>query len=156
MGCIEEVAHNAIAVYWNPLESSAKVRTPEMSIHVASFNDTHHLLLLLLVFPDISRLSARNLALRANRIVLNLIARDITCHLAETLIKQFPPRVTRSAFYLSDFCADKCGGAMSQYGFLESKRREGFAIAYPGRHVRGAATAYAYVHAAFPSRLLSN
>lgn len=26
-GCIEEVAHNAIAVYWNPLESAAKVRT---------------------------------------------------------------------------------------------------------------------------------
>lgn len=25
VGCIEEVAHNAIAVYWNPLESSAKV-----------------------------------------------------------------------------------------------------------------------------------
>lgn len=24
-GCIEEIAHNAIAVYWNPLESSAKV-----------------------------------------------------------------------------------------------------------------------------------
>ncbi|XP_067210610.1 protein grainyhead isoform X2 [Linepithema humile] len=24
-GCIEEVAHNAIAVYWNPLESSAKI-----------------------------------------------------------------------------------------------------------------------------------
>lgn len=26
VGCIEEVAHNAIAVYWNPLESAAKVR----------------------------------------------------------------------------------------------------------------------------------
>jgi len=26
VGVIEEVAHNAIAVYWNPLESSAKVR----------------------------------------------------------------------------------------------------------------------------------
>lgn len=26
VGCIEEVSHNAIAVYWNPLESSAKVR----------------------------------------------------------------------------------------------------------------------------------
>lgn len=26
VGCIDEVAHNAIAVYWNPLESSAKVR----------------------------------------------------------------------------------------------------------------------------------
>jgi hypothetical protein len=38
VGCIEEVAHNAIAVYWNPLESSAKVRTPETSIHVTSFN----------------------------------------------------------------------------------------------------------------------
>lgn len=25
VGCIEEVAHNAIAVYWNPLESSAKL-----------------------------------------------------------------------------------------------------------------------------------
>lgn len=25
VGCIEEVSHNAIAVYWNPLESSAKV-----------------------------------------------------------------------------------------------------------------------------------
>lgn len=25
VGCIEEVAHNAIAVYWNPVESSAKV-----------------------------------------------------------------------------------------------------------------------------------
>lgn len=25
VGCIEEVAHNAIAVYWNPLESSAKI-----------------------------------------------------------------------------------------------------------------------------------
>ncbi|XP_014243535.1 protein grainyhead isoform X1 [Cimex lectularius] len=25
IGCIEEVAHNAIAVYWNPLESSAKL-----------------------------------------------------------------------------------------------------------------------------------
>lgn len=24
-GCIEEVSHNAIAVYWNPLESAAKV-----------------------------------------------------------------------------------------------------------------------------------
>lgn len=27
VGCIEEVAHNAIAVYWNPLESAAKVRS---------------------------------------------------------------------------------------------------------------------------------
>lgn len=27
VGCIEEVAHNAIAVYWNPLESTAKVST---------------------------------------------------------------------------------------------------------------------------------
>uniref|UniRef100_A0A182TTS9 Grh/CP2 DB domain-containing protein n=1 Tax=Anopheles melas TaxID=34690 RepID=A0A182TTS9_9DIPT len=27
-GCIEEVSHNAIAVYWNPLESSAKVSFP--------------------------------------------------------------------------------------------------------------------------------
>lgn len=25
VGCIDEVSHNAIAVYWNPLESSAKV-----------------------------------------------------------------------------------------------------------------------------------
>lgn len=25
VGCIEEVSHNAIAVYWNPVESSAKV-----------------------------------------------------------------------------------------------------------------------------------
>ena len=25
VGCIEEVSHNAICVYWNPLESSAKV-----------------------------------------------------------------------------------------------------------------------------------
>lgn len=25
IGCIEEVAHNAICIYWNPLESSAKV-----------------------------------------------------------------------------------------------------------------------------------
>ncbi|XP_044764885.1 protein grainyhead isoform X3 [Coccinella septempunctata] len=25
VGCIEEVAHNAIAIYWNPLESSAKI-----------------------------------------------------------------------------------------------------------------------------------
>lgn len=25
VGCIEEVAHNAIAVYWNPLDSPAKV-----------------------------------------------------------------------------------------------------------------------------------
>ncbi|XP_046393209.1 uncharacterized protein LOC124161070 isoform X2 [Ischnura elegans] len=25
IGCIEEVAHNAIAVYWNPMESSAKI-----------------------------------------------------------------------------------------------------------------------------------
>jgi hypothetical protein len=25
VGCIEEVAHNAISIYWNPLESSAKV-----------------------------------------------------------------------------------------------------------------------------------
>ncbi|XP_068083486.1 protein grainyhead [Anabrus simplex] len=25
VGCIEEVAHNAIAVYWNPMESSAKI-----------------------------------------------------------------------------------------------------------------------------------
>ncbi len=25
MGCIEEVSHNALAVYWNPLESAAKV-----------------------------------------------------------------------------------------------------------------------------------
>lgn len=25
IGCIEEVSHNAIAVYWNPLESPAKV-----------------------------------------------------------------------------------------------------------------------------------
>jgi hypothetical protein len=27
VGCIDEVAHNAIAVYWNPLESTAKVST---------------------------------------------------------------------------------------------------------------------------------
>lgn len=26
VGCIEEIAHNAIAVYWNPLDSPAKVR----------------------------------------------------------------------------------------------------------------------------------
>ncbi|KAJ4448373.1 hypothetical protein ANN_10389 [Periplaneta americana] len=26
VGCIEEVAHNAIAVYWNPLESTAKLQ----------------------------------------------------------------------------------------------------------------------------------
>ena len=26
VGCIEEVSHNAICVYWNPMESSAKVR----------------------------------------------------------------------------------------------------------------------------------
>lgn len=25
VGCIEEVAHNAIAIYWNPMESPAKV-----------------------------------------------------------------------------------------------------------------------------------
>lgn len=25
VGCIEEVAHNAICIYWNPLESPAKV-----------------------------------------------------------------------------------------------------------------------------------
>ena len=25
VGCIEEIAHNAIAIYWNPLESGAKV-----------------------------------------------------------------------------------------------------------------------------------
>lgn len=25
VGCIEEVSHNAIAIYWNPLESPAKV-----------------------------------------------------------------------------------------------------------------------------------
>lgn len=25
VGCIEEIAHNAIAIYWNPLESPAKV-----------------------------------------------------------------------------------------------------------------------------------
>lgn len=30
VGCIEEVSHNAIAVYWNPLESSAKVRKHHM------------------------------------------------------------------------------------------------------------------------------
>jgi hypothetical protein len=30
VGCIEEVAHNAIAVYWNPLESTAKVSTKYM------------------------------------------------------------------------------------------------------------------------------
>lgn len=30
-GCIEEVAHNAIAVYWNPLESAAKVQ-----MHISS------------------------------------------------------------------------------------------------------------------------
>lgn len=31
-GCIEEVAHNAIAVYWNPLESAAKVRFININI----------------------------------------------------------------------------------------------------------------------------
>lgn len=31
-GCIEEVAHNAIAVYWNPLESAAKVRHMNISL----------------------------------------------------------------------------------------------------------------------------
>lgn len=31
VGCIEEVSHNAIAVYWNPLESSAKVCTKHKS-----------------------------------------------------------------------------------------------------------------------------
>lgn len=31
-GCIEEVAHNAIAVYWNPLESAAKVQM-DISFH---------------------------------------------------------------------------------------------------------------------------
>lgn len=34
VGCIEEVAHNAIAVYWNPLESAAKVGCPKMHIRV--------------------------------------------------------------------------------------------------------------------------
>lgn len=34
VGCIEEVAHNAIAVYWNPLESSAKVSIcPDINVH---------------------------------------------------------------------------------------------------------------------------
>lgn len=27
VGLIEEISHNAIAVYWNPLESSAKVNS---------------------------------------------------------------------------------------------------------------------------------
>lgn len=36
-GCIEEVSHNAIAVYWNPLESSAKVLTYEQNIKIIVF-----------------------------------------------------------------------------------------------------------------------
>lgn len=36
VGCIEEMAHNAIAVYWNPLESSAKV---------SEFSDFYYLIL---------------------------------------------------------------------------------------------------------------
>lgn len=32
VGCIEEVAHNAIAVYWNPLESAAKVGCPKIRV----------------------------------------------------------------------------------------------------------------------------
>jgi hypothetical protein len=34
VGCIEEVAHNAIAVYWNPLESTAKVSTTYLNFYV--------------------------------------------------------------------------------------------------------------------------
>ena len=26
IGCVDEIAHNALAVYWNPYESPAKVR----------------------------------------------------------------------------------------------------------------------------------
>lgn len=38
VGCIEEVAHNAIAVYWNPLESAAKViTTPFFLIRLTNF-----------------------------------------------------------------------------------------------------------------------
>lgn len=32
VGCIEEVAHNAIAIYWNPMESPAKVITVPIEI----------------------------------------------------------------------------------------------------------------------------
>ena len=31
-GGIDELAHNAIAVYWNPLESSGKVSSPSFSL----------------------------------------------------------------------------------------------------------------------------
>lgn len=31
VGCIEEVAHNAIAIYWNPMESPAKVSCIKLS-----------------------------------------------------------------------------------------------------------------------------
>lgn len=31
-GSIEEISHNAIAVYWNPLESAAKVTICQYSI----------------------------------------------------------------------------------------------------------------------------
>lgn len=43
-GCIEEVSHNAIAVYWNPLESAAKVSTH--SLFSYSFIETTSFLLL--------------------------------------------------------------------------------------------------------------
>jgi len=37
VGCIEEVAHNAIAVYWNPLESTAKVSTKYLLLYFMEF-----------------------------------------------------------------------------------------------------------------------
>lgn len=38
VGCIEEVSHNAIAVYWNPLESSAKVSVVRCTSKVWKFD----------------------------------------------------------------------------------------------------------------------
>lgn len=45
---------------------------------------------------------------------------------------------------------------MSEYGFLESKGRQGPTAAHPGGHVRGAAVPFARIHAALASRLLSD
>lgn len=87
MGCIEEVAHNAIAVYWNPLESSAKVRN-------AGNVDSRYLLNDMYAYPS-PPLCPRiyfvyhRAILRYAQISYHSRAFVLHGHLAEMLIKQF-------------------------------------------------------------------
>lgn len=87
MGCIEEVAHNAIAVYWNPLESSAKVRNAGNVDSRYLLNDTRvlpqPLYRMYISFIVVQSCATAQISYRSR-------IRLLHGHLPETLIKQFP------------------------------------------------------------------